>query len=111
MLARGEVCLADLGDPVGHEQGMRRPVVVVSADPWLASDPPVLTVVPVTRTFRRRTTHVEIEPGRSGLRVTSYAKCEDARSISPIRLTRRFGTVDDVVLARIDLLLRRILGL
>ena len=108
---RGEVYLADLGDPIGHEQGMTRPVVVVSAEPWLASDPPVIAVVPVSRTFRARSTHVEIEPGRSGLRATSYAKCEDVRSISPLRLQTAFGAIDDVAQVRIDLILRRLLGL
>lgn len=111
MVARGEVYLADLGEPIGHEQAFRRPVVVVSSDLWLASTPPVMTVVPVTRTYRRRATHVEIEPGRSGLAQTSYAKCEDIRSISPLRLERRFGQVEGDVLARVEVILRRILGL
>jgi mRNA interferase MazF len=108
---RGDVQLADLGDPIGHEQALRRPVVVVSAEAWLESNPPVLTVVPVTRTQRSRSTHVDIEPGSSGLRALIYAKCEDIRSISPLRFERGFGRVDDVVLARIDVILRRILGL
>ncbi|MFT3797538.1 type II toxin-antitoxin system PemK/MazF family toxin [Microbacterium sp.] len=111
MVKRGDVYLAALGEPVGHEQALRRPVVIVSAEAWLASEPPVLTVVPVTRTFRNRSTHVEVEPGVSGLRATSYAKCEDVRSISPLRLEHRFGRVDDVTLARVDLILRRLLGL
>ncbi|GAB3795473.1 type II toxin-antitoxin system PemK/MazF family toxin [Humibacter antri] len=110
-MRRGEIHLADLGEPIGHEQGLRRPVVIVSADPWLASTPPVIAVLPVTRTFRGQSTHVEIEPGSSGLRATSYAKCEDIRSISPLRLETRFGTVDDLVLARIDTILKRILAL
>lgn len=103
--------LADLGEPVGHEQALRRPVVVVSAEPWLESNPPVIAVIPVTRTQRGRSTHVEIETGVSGLKATSYAKCEDIRSISPLRLQRQFGRVDEVVLIRIDTILRRILGL
>lgn len=103
--------LADLGEPVGHEQASRRPVVVVSAEPWLESNPPVIAVIPVTRTQRGRSTHVEIETGLSGLKATSYAKCEDIRSISPLRLQRQFGRVDEVVLIRIDTILRRILGL
>lgn len=111
MVSRGEVYLADLGDPIGHEQGMTRPVIVVSADPWLASDPPVVVVVPMTRTFRNRSTHVEIEPGSSGLRATSYAKCEDIRSISPLRLEARLGAIDAVTQSRIDLIVRRLLGL
>lgn len=111
MVARGDLYLADLGEPIGHEHALRRPVVVVSSEPWLESNPPVIAVVPVTRTQRGRSTHVEIETGLSGLSATSYAKCEDIRSVSPLRLGRRFGSVDELVLVRIDTILRRILGL
>lgn len=110
-MRRGELYLADLGEPVGHEQSMTRPVLVISAQPWLDSHPPVITVVPVTRTAREAATHVEIEPGTSGLRALSYAKCEDVRAVSPLRLERRFGTVEDVVLLRVETILRRLLAL
>lgn len=110
-MRRGEIYLADLGTPVGHEQSLVRPVVIISAQQWLDANPPVVTVLPVTRTVRGATTHVEIEPGRSGLKQTSYAKCEDIRAISPLRLGRRFGTADDVVVGRIDAIVRRLLGL
>ena len=108
---RGEIWLADLGEPIGHEQGMRRPVVVVSAQPWLDSNPPVIAVVPVTRTRRDRPTHVEIEAGVSGLRASSYAKCDDVRSISPERLERRFGIADPMAVLAIDTIIRRLLAL
>lgn len=110
-LRRGDVYLADLGEPGGHEQGLRRPVVLLSADPWLESRPSVVVVVPVTRSFRGRSTHVEIEPGSSGLRAVSYAKSEDVRSISPRRLLSHFGSVDEVALARISEIVRRLLAL
>lgn len=103
--------MADLGDPVGHEQGLRRPVLVISDQAWLDSGPPVIMIVPFTRTRRGRPTHVEIEPGTSGLKETSYAKCEDIRSISPLRLTRRYGYVDEVALASVERNLRRLLRL
>jgi mRNA interferase MazF len=108
---RGDIFLADLGDPIGHEQSLRRPVVIVSADPWLRSNPPVVTVLPVTRTYRQRTSHVELEPGASGLATISYAKCEDIRAISPLRLDRQLGTADEVALTRISLILVRLLAL
>ena len=54
---------------------------------------------------------VEIEPGGSGLAATSYAKCEDLRAISPERLGRHFGIADDVVMMRIELITKRLLGL
>ena len=108
---RGEIYLADLGEPMGHEQAAKRPVLVISADPWLASNPPVVTVVPITRTHRHSPVHVEIESGSSGLQATSYAKCEDIRAVSPKRLSRHYGHVDDVVLAKVGLILQRLLAL
>jgi mRNA interferase MazF len=108
---RGEIYLADLGAPVGHEQSMTRPVLVLSAQPWLDSHPPVVAVVPLTRTRRPSATHVEVEPGGSGLRETSYLKCEDVRAISPLRLGHRFGCADDDVVLRVEVILRRLLGL
>ncbi len=111
MVRRGEIHLADLGEPVGHEQALRRPVVIVSSDLWLRTNPPVVTTVPLTRTDRSRSTHVEIEPGLSGLRVVSFAKCEDIRAVSPLRLEQRLGSVEASVLGRIDVILRRLLAL
>lgn len=110
-MRRGEIYLADLGAPVGHEQLLVRPVLVLSAQPWLDSIPPVVVVVPLTRTRRDAATHVEIEPGTSGLKQTSYAKCEDLRAVSVERLGALFGTADDVAIARIDVITRRLLGL
>lgn len=110
-MRRGEIFMSDLGEPAGHEQALRRPVLIVSSQPWLDSNPPVVTVLPLTRTHRHRSTHVEMEPGTSGLRSTSYAKCEDIRSVSPLRLTRRFGRADNAVLEQTDLILRRLLAL
>ncbi|MGH9246764.1 MAG: type II toxin-antitoxin system PemK/MazF family toxin [Acidimicrobiales bacterium] len=110
-MTRGDIWMADLGEPVGHEQRLRRPVLILNDQAWLDSRPPVVAVVPFTRTRRDRPTHIEVEPGVSGLRDTSYAKCEDIRSVSPRRLTRRYGRVDEAVLSAVERNLRRLLGL
>lgn len=110
-MRRGDIYLADLGDPVGHEQAIVRPVLIVSAQPWLDARPPVVAVIPLTRTRRESPTHVEVEPGASGLAATSYINCEDLRAISPARLQKRFGTADDVVMMRVEVITRRLLGL
>lgn len=110
-MRRGDIHLADLGEPIGHEQGMRRPVLVVSAQPRLESNPPIVTVLPLTRTYRERSTHVELDPGTSGLKATGYAKCEDIRAISPQRLGYYFGRAEDTALSKVDLILRRRLAL
>lgn len=110
-MRRGEIYLADLGEPVGHEQALVRPVLVLSAQPWLDSAPPVVFVVPLTRTRRDSATHVEVEPGTSGLAATSYVKCEDMRAVSVHRLEKRFGAVDDVTLLRVEQIVSRLLAL
>lgn len=110
-MRRGELYLADLGEPVGHEQALTRPVLIVSSDPWLLTSPPVVAVIPLTRSHRHSSSQVEVEPGGSGLSELSYAKCEDIRSISPQRLQRRFGHADAVVMAKVDMILTRLLGL
>lgn len=97
---RGEVWLVDFGEPVGRERAGRRPAVVVSADPLNEGPAGVVIVVPVTTARRGLPSHIEIEPGTSGLRDTSYAKCEDIKSVSDRRLVARLGEAEpDVVLA------------
>ncbi len=110
-MRRGEIYLADLGDPVGHEQAFVRPVLVLSAQPWLDSNPPVVVVAPLTRTRRESATVVEVEPGSSGLAETSYVKCEDLRAVSVARLERRFGVADELSVLRVETIVRRLLAL
>lgn len=90
---RGEIWSVDLGEPVGHEQGYRRPALVISSDRWNERASTVV-VVPMTTSKRGFGTRVELEPRRrSGLSATSYARCDDIRSISTRRLLGPLGRV------------------
>jgi mRNA interferase MazF len=108
---RGELWLVDFGEPIGHEQGYRRPAVVVSADPLNRSRAGVVIVVPTTTTRRALPSHVELEPLSTGLEDISYAKSEDVKSVSTARLLHRLGEVPTPQLAELDLVLRRVLAL
>ncbi len=108
---RGEVWLVDFGEPIGHEQGYRRPAVVISADQLNRSRAELAVVLPVTTTRRGLPSHVEIEPGDSGLSHISYAKTEDIKSVSTQRLIRRLGSVPADRLNRAERALRMLLGL
>jgi mRNA interferase MazF len=108
---RGEIWLVDFGEPVGREQAGTRPAVVVSADPLSGSRAGVVVVVPMTTTHRAVVSHVEIEPGVSGVDELSYAKCEDVKSVSDQRLIGRLGTVDADVAFQISRTLRFLLDL
>ena len=108
---RGEVWLVDLGEPVGHEQAGRRPALVVSADPLNLGPGVVIIVMPITSTRRGLPSHIEIEPGESGLDMTSYAKAEDVKSISERRFVSRLGAVDVAVMDAVGRALRFLLEL
>jgi mRNA interferase MazF len=106
---KGEVWSVDFGEPIGREQSGRRPAVVVSADALNESPAGVVIVVPTTTTVRRLPSHIEIEPGSSGLDEVSYAKCEDVKSVSEQRLIAPLGTIDDEIAFRIARALRFLL--
>ena len=103
--------MVDFGTPIGHEQGYRRPAVVVSDDHLNLSRAGLVIVVPITTTRRALPSHIELEPGVSGLSATSYAKGEDLKSVSRLRLTRRLGGVGEDRLASLDQVIRLLLHL
>jgi mRNA interferase MazF len=107
-----DVWFADLGEPISIEQGFRRPVIVVSVDQFQRiNGGRACWCVPLTTTRRGWPTHIEVPLVGSGLVRTSFAKIEDLRSISALRLTHRLGTVNEPVLSQIQTVILRILGL
>lgn len=108
---RGELWLVDFGEPVGREQAGRRPALVVSADPLNEGPAGVVVVVPVTTAHRGLPSHIEIEPGVSGLDEVSYAKCEDVKSVSDRRLVTQLGSAKPDVLFGVSRALRFLLDL
>lgn len=108
---RGEVWLVDFGDAVGREQAGLRPALVVSADGLNEGRAGVVIVAPLTTRHRALPSHVEVEPGSSGLDEVSYVKGEDVKSISDRRLVARLGAVSPDVLFEVSRILRYLLDL
>ena len=107
----GDVWLAGLDPVVGHEQGGRRPVVVVSS-PGLHSLPiGLVVVVPLTGQDRGLITQPRIASDSSGLSRPSVARPEDIRSIDASRLQRRLGAITADELDGIRRILRYFLDL
>jgi mRNA interferase MazF len=107
----GEVWLADLDPTVGHEQGGRRPVVVVSSTGFNKLPIDMAIVVPLTGQDRGLVTQPGIASARSGLRKASFARSEDVRSIDTARLARRLGEVSAAEITAIRAVLRHFLDL
>ncbi|GAB96222.1 mRNA interferase MazF [Kineosphaera limosa] len=111
MIWRGEVYYVDLGQPIGHEPAFRRPAVVVSVDILNNGPGGLVVVVPITSTSYGLRSHVELEPGSSGLDHTSFARCDQLRVLSTQRLSGRIGMLEPVAMATVDQALRFVLDL
>ncbi len=88
---RGEVYFGDPGPVVGHEQGGRRPFLVISIDQMNRSPANMAITVPLTTSDRQNKLHVRVEPPEGGLEKVSFAMPEMVRSVSAIRLQHRLG--------------------
>jgi mRNA interferase MazF len=108
---RGETWLVDFGEPVGRKQAFRRPALVISDDRLNAGPSGVVVVVPLTTRYRGLPMHVEVHAAHSGLEATSYAQCEDIRSVSDERLVARLGGAPPDVVFRVEKVLRWLLGM
>jgi len=101
-----DVWFADLGAPVGHEQGFQRPALVVSPDQFNHGSAGLVIVVPLTTTARGVPLHVLVEPPEGGLRERSFAMCEQVRSLSRERLVDVWGRARPETLREIVMRLR-----
>jgi mRNA interferase MazF len=110
-IGAGEVWLAELDPTVGHEQGGRRPVVVVSSEGFNSLPISMTIVVPLTGNDRGLVTQPRIGSAESGLNRASFARPEDIRAIDAVRLGRRLGRVTTDELAEIRKVLRYFLDL
>jgi mRNA interferase MazF len=104
-----EVWDVDFGAPLGHEQGKRRPALVVSADWFNETRAELVIVAPLSSTIRPLGTHVRLDPPEGGVDAASDIMCEHIRSVSLDRLVVRRARVRertmDEVLKRIKVLL------
>jgi len=92
-IRRGEVYIGDPDPVVGHEQGGRRPFLVLSISQMNQSPASLAITVPLTTRDRRNKLHVRVEPPEGGLERVSFAMPEMVRSLSTVRLQRRLGRV------------------
>ena len=98
--SRGEVWTIDFDPVIGHEQGGRRPGLIVSSDLLHVIPSQLVYVVPITTRDRGIESHVPIVPPVGGLRRPSFAMTEQLRAVSKQRLQRRLGVVSPEILAQ-----------
>jgi mRNA interferase MazF len=110
--ARGEIWLVDFDPTRGHEQAGCRPALIISDDRFNRSRAGLAFAIPLTTRKRGLPTHVPVSPPEGGVRVSSFVKCEDLRSISTERLVEGpWGMLSLRTLAAVEERVRLLLGL
>ncbi len=113
VIAQGDVCWADMSDPVGSEPGFRRPVVVVQADAFNRSRIATVVCVPLTSNLKWAGApgNVLLPARGSGLSKDSVANVSQIVTLDRSVLTERVGRVSraqlDLLLAGIGIVLGR----
>jgi mRNA interferase MazF len=113
VIAQGDVCWADIPDPVGSGPGFRRPVVVVQGDPFNRSRVATVVCVPLTSNLKWGDAPGNVLlPARStGLSRDSVANVSQIVSLDRSLLTDRVGRVSRkqlaLLFAGIDIVLGR----
>lgn len=107
-----EIWIVDFGVPVPAEPAHRRPALVLGPPASFGTGMPFVLVCPITTVHRGLSLHVELEAGpHTGLSETSYAQCEQLRSIGTHRLVERVGAVDAATSTHVREVTRILLGL
>ena len=110
--SRGEIWLADLEPPSGHEQAGTRRVLVVSTNLFNHGPAGLIFVIPMTRTDRGIPFHIRIDPPEGGVQSTSFLLCDALRSISRDRLLGRpWGKVSPNTMLAVEEVLRLLMEL
>jgi mRNA interferase MazF len=86
----GDVLLADLDPVAGHEQGGRRPVLVLSGPSYNELRNEQLIVAAITSRQRGLPFHITVGAD-CGLRAPSWVQSESVRAISAQRVIRFLG--------------------
>jgi mRNA interferase MazF len=113
VIGRGELWWADLGLPKGSAPALRRPVLVISADPYNRSSLRTVTVVVLTPTTQLAALpgNVVVPADVSGLPQDSVVNVTQVATIDRSVLEERIGALADWLLAQVDAGLQRALGL
>jgi mRNA interferase MazF len=86
VIEKGLIYWCGLDPVLGHEQGLTRPVVIVSADLYNRTKSPLVAIVPLTRSPLKNPIHISLAPEDTGLDTPSTALTDHARFIDRTRL-------------------------
>jgi mRNA interferase MazF len=113
VIAQGDVCWAELPEPVGSGPGFRRPALVVQGDSLNRSRLATVVCIPLTSNLNWANApgNVLLPARSSGLSKESVANVSQIVTVDRELLTERVGRVSkkqlELVLAGVDIVLGR----
>ena len=112
VIEKGQIYWCGLDPVQGHEQGLTRPVVIISSDSYNQTKSPLVAIVPLTRSLARNPLHLRCTAQETGLDSDSTALTDHARFIDRARLKGTpIGRLPAEAVARLNRQLTRVLGL
>lgn len=111
-IKRGSIWFVDLEPVEGHEQGKKRPCLIVSDDLFNSSSSQLVAIVPITKRQRPLVWFIPIDASEGGLKMQSYIISNQVRVVSVSRLKGScLGTVSPLTMLKVEKCLRLLLGL
>lgn len=113
MIGQGNVCWADMPDPVGSGPGFRRPVLVVQSDAFNRSAIRTVVCVPLTSNQKWASSpgNVALSPRDTGLSRASVANVSQVVTLDKTAIAETIGRLRpaklELVLGGIEILLGR----
>src|SRR5690606_24955785 len=110
---RGQVWFVDLGDPVGSQSGLRRPVLIVQDDLPTDSRLGAVMVAPMTSNLQRALAvgNVEVSARQSNLPRASVVLVCQVMTVDKSLFGKQQGSLSSRVMAKVDRGLALALGL
>lgn len=111
-ILRGSVWMVDLEPVRGHEQGRKRPCLIISENMFNSSAADLVVVIPLTSKFRPLNWFIQIDPPEGGLAMRSYIITNQIRTITKDRLgSKCLGNVSSSTLKQVEQRLQFLLNL
>ncbi len=111
VIAQGDVCWADMSDPVGSGPGFRRPIVVIQGEALNRSKIATVVCVPLTSNLKWADApgNVLLKPRATGLVKDSVANVSQIVALDRAVLVERVGRISrkqlDLLLVGVDIVL------
>lgn len=103
-MERGDIFLVDFEPKIGHEQGFKRPALILSTQEFNTCGLKLIFVIPITTRKKDYPSHVPIK-----LKYDSYIKCEDLKSVSHRRIIKKLDTkASNEIMTKVEEIVKRI---